>query len=506
MLRILFFIVSICPFFLAANAQYLPKEGSGLNYRIIGFSVPEFKPGACTLEIAEGDIYDIDSFRFRIIKQVAVSNGKAIIEVPRFGEKYTWMVTNADNNDAHSKVLHRFSTLPFPDSSTRLHILKHSDKYTDGFVFVDGNCALYDMKGNAVWFPNMKIDGLKPESIRNLRNTPKNTITFLSGTAAFEINYNSEVVWKPPNNGKVSGDGICYYHHQLTRFDNGHYMILGNEPALCKLPSVNDTNLHVLKYDQATYEKGSGAYKKIHLGTVIEYDEQGNVVWSWKSSDYFIGSDIEYYRNTMAYDNNGIDVHENAFYFDEAERVIYVSFKKLNRILKISYPEGKVIAVYGDKYDKNGQKLNKQSLFCAQHFCFPLHNGNLLIYNNNSCHAGSTPQIIEFKEQQGLADNLEKVWEYNCDHNDGVVPDNFVFSWESGGNIRTLSDNSIFACLGGNYSKLLIIGKNKGVQWSALPETFSKKEKKWLPATGYRAYFLGGRKELEQLIWNADNK
>lgn len=506
MSRILFFIVSIFPFYLAANDQCLPKEGSALNYRIIGFSIPELKSAACTIEIAEGEIYDMDSFRVKIIKQDVFSNGKAVIEVPRFGAKYTWTVNSTGKSSVHGMVLHHFSTLSFPDSNTRLHILKPTDKYSDGYVFVDGNCALYDMKGNAVWFPNMKIEGLQPESIRNLRNTPKNTITFLSGSTAFEIDYNGRVIWTPPNNGKVSGDGIEYYHHQMTRFENGHYMILGNEPALCKLPSVNDTNLHVLKYDQTTYEKGSGAYKKIHLGTLIEYDENGNLVWSWKSSNYFIGSDIEYYRNTVAYDKNNIDVHENAFHFDEDEHVIYVSFKKLNRILKISYPEGKVISVYGDKYDMNGQKLNKYSLFCAQHYCVPLQKGHLLIYNNNSCHTGSAPQIIEFKEHQGLTDNLEKVWEYDCDHNDGVTANNFVFSWESGGNITALSNNSIFACLGGNYSKLLIIDKNKGVQWSALPEIYSTKENKWLPNAGYRAHFIGSRKELENLIWNADSK
>jgi hypothetical protein len=179
-----------------------------------------------------------------------------------------------------------------------------------------------------------------------------------------------------------------------------------------------------------------------------------------------------------------------------------VSFKKLNRILKISYPDGKVLAVYGDKYDEHGQKINKNSFFCAQHFCFPLQNGNLLVYNNNACHAGTTPQIIEFKEKESSGDNLEKVWEYNCDHNDGAAPDNFVFSWESGGNIWVLPDNSIFACMGGNYDKLLIIDKHKGVQWSALPETFNKKVNKWVPGIGYRAFFLGGRKELENLIWN----
>ena len=59
------------------------------------------------------------------------------------------------------------------------------------------------------------------------------------------------------------------------------------------------------------------SYIKTKFGTLIEYDEEGNVVWYWKSSDYFATSDLAYY--TLAKDEPSIDVHENSFYFDEKE-------------------------------------------------------------------------------------------------------------------------------------------------------------------------------------------
>ena len=136
MLRILFLIVSIIPSFFVAHAQYLPKEGSTLNYRIIGFSVPECKYAQCRIELAEGAFKNIDSFRSKVHQRVSMTDGRAVIEVPKFGKQYTWTVVNIEKTDGAGYVLHHFSTLPFPDSATRLHILKTTQKYADGFVFV----------------------------------------------------------------------------------------------------------------------------------------------------------------------------------------------------------------------------------------------------------------------------------------------------------------------------------------------------------------------------------
>ena len=46
------------------------------------------------------------------------------------------------------------------------------------------------------------------------------------------------------------------------------------------------------------------------------------------------------------------DMHENAFYFDERNKKIYLSFRVCSRILKIDYPSGKVDREYGEKYRK----------------------------------------------------------------------------------------------------------------------------------------------------------
>ena len=48
------------------------------------------------------------------------------------------------------------------------------------------------------------------------------------------------------------------------------------------------------------------------------------------------------------------DVHENAFFFDEKNKVIYISFKYISTIIKLKYPEGIVLNTYGPMQNHNG--------------------------------------------------------------------------------------------------------------------------------------------------------
>jgi len=70
------------------------------------------------------------------------------------------------------------------------------------------------------------------------------------------------------------------------------------------------------------------------------------VTWSWKAFPWFKESDLRYYKSGKDKNykkNNAINVHENAFFFDEPNQVIYLGFRNISRILKIKYPEGYVM-------------------------------------------------------------------------------------------------------------------------------------------------------------------
>jgi len=509
--KIFFLLLFFIPHFL--SAQILPKEGSNLNYRLIGFSFPPGKQtGNYKIEIAMGNYTVKDSFERHIIQTEVCTTNKKIIEVPSFGREYTWRVIYAGNISAENNSMQHFRTMISPDieaRNIRVRILKNAEKFKDVYVFVDGNRVLYDMAGNPVWFLNIK--GLDPlQAVRDMKLSPFGTITFLQGDREYEINYNGDILWKGPNNVVAGGDDLEHYHHELTRLANGHYMTLGVEHGLCQLPGSADTGMHILGYDKTKWENNNAGYKKIDLGTVLEYDAAGNLIWSWRSSTYFFGSDIDYYRNPVPDDKYNIDVHENGFFFDEKDSIIYISFKNLNRIIKVKYPEGTVLNTYGELY-KPGLLQSGGRLFCSQHSCLHAQSGALLVYNNNYCNPGSLPEIIAFREPGYGKDSLVKIWEYTCtveggnkDSADGLQK---MYSWPFGGNVIELPDTSLFVCMGGNYSKLFILNKNKKIVWSALPEKWDLHENKWIPSpVGYRASVITDHQALEKLVWSMDIK
>ena len=499
------------------STQILPKEGSTLNYRLIGFSAPIENPqGDYEIEIAVGSYHSVDSFKRNIALRVPCKYTKTalktIIEVPFFGKAYTWSVVNL-HNKVVKNALHHFGTLTIKEvdtSLTRLRVLKKAAKYKDAYVFLDGNRALYDMTGQPVWYlPD--IDGFNTERslLRDLKLSPAGTITFMyEEHGAYEINYNGDILWKAPNNGAVSQQGSESYHHEFTRLSNGHYMTLGSEYELWnrQLPSDTSTNYQISHFDKARKDSiDRSKVVSLPFGTVIEYNEKGDIVWSWRSSDYFRKSDIYYHKGRG--NQPDIAVHENSFYFDEKAQILYVGFRNISRILKVKYPEGKVIGVYGEIYKPDAPEQGN-GLFCRQHSIRYSDKGYLYMYNNNSCgHGEALPQLLKLEEPANEGGSLKKIWEYDCTI-EGVADtgQRAFHQYPVGGNIIELPDYSIFANMSTTYSKVFILGEDKEILWSAIPEKWNERDKKWEMVYDYRASIITSRKDLENLVWNAEKK
>lgn len=495
---ILFFIFLVS---FTISAQVLPREGSGLHYRLIGFSVPAAaKSSKYTLELAYGYINSLDSFRKKVIKTQQSEFSRLVVEVPLFGAQYTWRITG---KGVLQSGLHHFSTSSseiVDTSHLRLRIIDPATTYKDGYVFLDGNKALYDMSGNPVWFlPERTIKSAGGGGISDLKMSPYGTITFLSGQKAFEINYDGDILWKIPDEvlKKQAMQENC--HHEFTRLGNGNYMVLGSE--MCEMPAAIDAGAQI---DGSAKDSFSGtqttnrATVRVPFGTVVEYDTKGNVVWTWKSSEYFEKSDLVNYK--PEHGNDIVDIHENAFFFDEAEQVIYISFKNISRIVKVKYPEGTVLNAYGETY-KAGVPAKGNDLFCYQHACKRSQIGCLFLFNNNGCSPGKAPKIKMLQEQKVDVAPLKKIWEYQC-----TIDDNYPQSAPSGGNVIELPDRSLFVAMAGPYSKLFIVNMNKQVLWSALPEIWNSNEKKWLAYGQYRASIIADAQKLETLIWQKQTK
>ena len=487
----------------ALYAQVFPKEGSKLHYRIIGFSaIAATKESNYKLEIAAGTYFNEDSFKNNIIVSQSSKTNKIIAEVPSFGAKYTWRVTATNNIGGARNTLYHFSTgiIPFVDTAiSRLRITTKAEQYTDGYVFLDGKRTLYDMNGHPVWYlpalPEFKE--LQLRDVRDLKMSPMGTITFLADQKAYEINYNGDVLWKGPNTGAVSGQISEHYHHEFTRLANGHYMVLGDENVLWKLPASKDSSL--LHNDKIVWDKQNNTInQKITFGTVIEYDDQGHVIWSWKSSDYFKTSDLgnRKLKNGM-YD---IDTHENSFFYDEHEKVIYVSFRNISRVVKIKYPEGTVLNTYGNLY-KPGAAMKDDGLFCYQHSCGLSQSGYLYLFNNNSCKIAAAPTVLMMQEPLNDKEKLQKIWEYDCNSAVKAEKKQADNKYTTGGNVIALPDNSLFVSMCSGYSDLFIVNKDKKILWDAIPEKWDHDTHTWAGSTQYRASIIPTSSEFQKMVW-----
>ena len=488
---------------LVLSAQVLPKDGSELSYRIVGLSFPSVKGfHDYGIEVADGNYVTEDSFVKNIVITRHCKINRAIVDVPAFGKTYTWRVIyTGKNKRAEKSALYHFSTVvsdAADTTSTRLRVLQGATAYTDHYITLEGSGAIYDMLGRLAWcmpgqnkFAGNRID---------MKFTPQGTITFLAGQTGYEISYDGKVLWRTPPHDTVCGsDGPDFYHHEFTRLSNGHYMVLGTEYMWCKTHYVNDSCYITATVDNANHagtKGGAGVKNRARFGVIIEFDEQGKVVWSWKSSQYLLSSDYVYYH--PADTNLKYEPHDNAFFFDEKNKAIYLGFRHLGRIVKIEYPSGKVLDVYGEKF-KKGESQKGNDLFCCQHSLNISSDGSLYIFNNNSCHDSSAlPTILMVRESgRGV---LKKEWEYPCTA-EVSTPGGFP----SGGNATELPDGSMYICMGSDYGKCLIVSRDKQILWSALPEKYDAEEKIWkVPKKTYRSAIIS-RKDLERMIWNIEN-
>ena len=488
------FLILVCSY-CQLNAQVFPREGSRLCYRLIGFSFPA-QPNVVRyeVEIAKGNQKSDSAFEKSIFKSLATENNRIIAEVPFFGAMYTWRVVAHSTGDVVVKnELHHFSVkkIACVDTSvTRLRIIKGAETYKDAYVLIDGNMVLYDMKGNPVWFlPGIERAPNNAIAPRDIKITPQGTITFFTSNRPFEISYDGTVLWQYPARDTV------VMHHEFTRLKNGHYMGMIYEDLSGHSRPIIPDSIPRYVYDSA------GFFRSKRYSSIVELDENAHTVWKWSGLQYQNHSDLGK-RKTVDCSADDFDLHENSFFFDEKEKVIYLGIRNINRIVKIKYPEGTVLNTYGTT-GKPGTTQMENKLFCGQHSCKLSDNGYLYLFNNNSC-SSALPTILKLQEPEPGKSDLKKIWEYQCtvEKGDAAAIGNSRFI--SGGSVTELPDQTMLVMMGLPYPKVFIVNNDKKVLWSAIPERFDATTGKWTYTDQYRAYLITNHEELERLIWNSE--
>ncbi len=486
-------------------SQVFPREHDTLCYRIVGFTFPEHpKASGYLVEIASGTFDSPDSFKKCIIKTVQTNSGRVIAELPAFGSPYTWRVNAVHNGKkVTSGPMYHFtigSSLYVDTNQVRVRVTAAGQKYQDGYFFMDGSRAMYNMRGEPVWFMPELRGALRGNSmIRDLKLSPKGTITFLAEGDAYEVSYGGNLLWKGNGGKKQNTDSMEGYHHELTRLSNGHYMVLGFEAMVRSRARIRDSSMKQVRRDTAAMKAGA-MQRKARYGTINEYDEANNLVWSWNAGKYFETQDMSVYNRL-----NGIpeyDVHENSFYFDEEHKVIYVGFRNVSQVLKVSYPSGEVLQAYGKITSDNSIS---QNLFCGQHSCRRSADGLLYLFNNG-CSITAAPRVTMLKEPVAERDTLAKVWEFECPvapfkNLPQAMPNRRVL-FSSGGSVSELPDGAFLVSTCSPYSMVFIVNRNKEILWSCEPEKWNIAKSEWVPLQQYRTSMIDGPDDLAKLIWN----
>jgi hypothetical protein len=492
MKRLLLFLIVFGLLTVRLTAQIIPAEDSRLHYRVIGFSIPQQADAhKYVLEIATGNLsVEAEFQRQRIIVNEGSAN-RFVVKVPSFGADYTWRITVNTTSGSKKGSWHHFSTLAALVSEfdkVRLSVIKNSGAYEDACVFTDCSMSLYDMNGEVVWFiPASVLRERGFGSVEDLKCTSRGTITYMHQGRLYEISYDGRLLnTLPPETGGQGPGFVSNIHHDATRLKNGHFMALGNEQLFWKLLNGRISIKH----------NAEDGYQPLILATLDEYDEKGKVVWQFKASDYVLHSDIVNLRTSDG--KPALEVHPNAFFFDEQTGQIYLGLKNVSRILKIQYPQGKVLAEFGRKCSVGDTSLD-QELFCQQH-AISVKNGNIYVFNNNACGSNPVPRLVVLKESKATAYGVSKIWEYECKV--PLIPE----GRSRGGNITDLPDGNIFAALSMPYNELIIVDGQKNLLWEAKSERWNPANNSWLDLGTYRASIITSKATLDSMIWFGQNQ
>lgn len=457
-------------FLQALFPQIIPAEGDTLAYRHIRFEwEPVWNAKAYQLRIWESDPETLDSPLSASHHQVIETSFASAIVTSglEFGKSYAWQVKPlfVSRTGIALPVQHfHIRQAPRIDPEMYRHRVVVDALPRDSYYFfIDKPGVLIDQSGAPVWY--VPADSIT--RVFNLQLLANGNIAYLrptggksgnEGLSLEEITLDGTLVWRAPDDGQVSGHDREYYHHDFQRLKNGNYMVIGDhyldcQPAAANMPII------------ARY------------GTLIEYNPAGEVVWYWRSEDYL--QDIDVFADGLK-DN---PTHMNGFFMDESKQEVFISFRYIDRVVQLSYPEKTVIQSFGRKMP-SGEANSGEGAFVHQHS--PNISGDsLFLYDNRKGRgADSVSSIVILSVPDSTGTPTQVLARY---------PLNFgsrYQSWsESKGDVDLMPGKRMLACMGA-VPRSLVWQIGAGIVWQVEHETRREPGGVWQGiAANYRAHW-----------------
>ncbi|NVO20934.1 MAG: aryl-sulfate sulfotransferase [Bacteroidetes bacterium] len=458
---LLLFSISLC-------AQVIPRNGSNLIHSQIMFEYPAVKD-------ASG--YEIQISKWDSTKQVTIpclrqadKTTATLVPWLDFGYEYRWTYQAFDKNgkafftSPEYKFYLKMPVEPRLDQQRVRLIPSNCVDTLKGLIALDYTKTVFDRKGRPVYYVPISPP-LLPSGffIRDLRISQGGTITLVTKFDAVEMDLEGHIIWIAPNDGKVSGEATEFYHHDFSRLDNGNYMVLSAKHKLMQAP--NDT-----------------VHANVEFGTIIEYDQDGNVVWHWDSDKYFDTRDL--FAHKLPDNKYDASTHSNSIKVSPDGKYIYLGFRDVSRVIKIEKVSGRVIESYGAKMP-SGEARKANGFFRFQHSMIPLKDGNLAVFNNDSiADPKVTSSVLIFTDPKNEKTPSKILWKFDCKFDSLSNGKSLKM-----GNVMELPNHDLLVNMG-TLNRTIELSRDKKILWDAFTEQWNAKVNKWEPFSTFRCNYV----------------
>jgi len=245
--------------------------------------------------------------------------------------------------------------------------------------------CIMDSVGNPIFFKaitNQTSGPYYPARISDFKLQPSGMLSFSSkltsgGMGMYLLDSNFNIVDSINCTNGVATDG-----HDFIHLADGSYHLVGTEERMMDLSGIV-TNTGV-----------TGEVDAIVTGNVIQhFDAQKNLVFEWKSLDYFAITDVytHYFRKPDKLDHS----HYNSLEIDDDGNYI-LSFRHLHEITKVNAYSGEIVWRLGGKQNQF-TLLGDTMPFSAQHDARRIANGNITMFDNGFYNSTPAARAIEYK-------------------------------------------------------------------------------------------------------------
>ena len=427
--------------------NYFPANGSLLNYTHVLFEWDQ---------IQDSDLYELqisDNSDFANIISSATTPSLSYIEkeIIDWESTYFWRIRGVDNDSNTNfnwSPTYSFTTANQRSnaSSTTYFENDYSKGITIFSSFLDYFSAAIDESGNEIW--NTGNTNLVYYTENNVQFYGTQFGSNDSELPGVMFSLDSEILW--------SNTGNAYVHHDFFKLPNGNFMGLDESTGLGPIPTNLSPNIQTL-LQLLGYQVDGVTNEFPWVGDkIIEWDADGNEVWTWDAFDHLSMEDYDVFGGswTEVLNNPEFDwTHSNALLFNENESALYLSSRNLSRIIKIEYPSGEIIWQMGLNSQSGDVDCGTDLLFSFQHSIEVLDNGNILFLDNGNLSTilYNSPYPTTRAFEISITENedgcvVETVWEYS-------LPQELFGSFS--GNVQKLNNgNYLITTIGGGATSL----------------------------------------------------